>query len=206
MFNHSQLDQLYGGKGVTVVGDSMGRELFYGIADGLTKRKQDLKNKKDIQWKIGSGRFPDEDHVTQPVRLELYRPNFAYLAAHSFDGIYYKCVIDREYDKGDLIHLQSLRAINSICDRRDQDSNFFFTCPLSQVPANAHMYIANAAAWEHRALWGIYGFDWDMRDWERYKEDEYTPHGMDDTMTRLTQSINVRYICVYDYSMGWYDK
>lgn len=151
------------GDSITVVGDSMGREVFYGVAGTLSSRAQDYHDKKDIHWKISKGQYAS---VAQPVHVDLYRSNFAMAAAHSFDGVYHKRVIENEYDDKHPIRRASGLAIQAVCDAVDDDDKetwqFWMPCPLSNAPTESSMYIANAAAWEHRALWGIYGFDWDL--------------------------------------------
>jgi hypothetical protein len=105
-------------------------------------------------------------------------------------------VIEKYYNASHVVRRKSADAIAHMCDMThvdkeiDKNARMWFPCPYNHMDGNGHttsqvidvpdkstMYIANAAAWDHRVMWGTYGFDWDMRDWERYKENEYIPHG-----------------------------
>lgn len=144
---------------MTVVGDSMAREVFYGIAGSLSSRPQKTNEKDGMKWIISNDTKTKYSSLSQSVHIDLYRPNFAMVAAHSFDSIYHKRVIEHEYDTSHMVRRTSERAIEGICNDARQD---WMPCPLSMNMANSVMYIANAAGWEPRAFLGVYGFDWDM--------------------------------------------
>jgi len=163
LLSNDEIRALYKEKSIVITGDSMHRELFFGINGALTNKKADFKNKYDMHW------TSDDGHTT----VDLWRSNFAAQLAHSIDAIYLARVAQPLLGKKNKSIKQSIDAIHKSCAQSDTR---WLCCSIKDAPKDTAFFIGGAASWEPRAFNGIYGYYANERDWERYKREEYAVH------------------------------
>jgi hypothetical protein len=133
-------------------GDSMTREIFYGLTEALSNRVPPSRSRIDLHWRSDDGN----------TTLDLFRTNFAIQLAHSIDTIYHDKVIAKLYADNHHVLKSSQTAIHEICDRRPKNRQYtWFSCRHFQASmnhTNIGLLVGGAAAWEPRAFIGLYGY------------------------------------------------